>query len=119
MPDHGRANARVKRPGIAGSIAVAGTSDAGHCDYRLPERETPNPCARKRSGRLLEQAARRTNADRLPDGCDQVAIIAGAATAHGVTPCGVQAGSIAIIVPFAYREAASRISFSPEICCSA
>src|SRR6516165_6963211 len=24
----------------------------------LPERETPNPCARKRSGRLLEQAAR-------------------------------------------------------------
>jgi len=37
-------------------IKGGGTSDAGHCHYRLPERETPHPCARKRSGRLLKQA---------------------------------------------------------------
>src|SRR6516164_8838892 len=41
----------------------------------------------KRCGRLPEQTVRRTNADRMPDGCDQIAIIPGVAAAHSCKQC--------------------------------
>ena len=44
-----------------------------------PNEKHRDLCARKRCGRLPEQAVRRTNADQMPDGCDQVAISTSAA----------------------------------------
>ena len=52
-----------------------------------PDEKTPDPRISQWSGRLPEQAVRRKIADRMPDGCDQVAIIAGVVAAHSMTPC--------------------------------
>jgi CheY-like chemotaxis protein len=74
----------VQMPGLSGLELQEALQSQGHQTpviviNRLPEQEAPNPCARKRSSRLPEQTVRRTNAGRMPECCDQVAIITGAA----------------------------------------
>ena len=74
----------IQMPGLSGLELQEVLQSQGHqtpviVDYRLPERKAPDPCAQKRSGRLPEQTVRRTNAGRMPECCDQVAIVTGAA----------------------------------------
>jgi CheY-like chemotaxis protein len=69
----------LQMPGLSGLELQEALQSLGHQTpvivITAPERETSDPCARKRSSRLPEQTVRRTNADRMPDGCDQFAII--------------------------------------------
>jgi FixJ family two-component response regulator len=52
--------ADLQMPGLSGLGLVSHT---GNSDYRLPERQTPRPRARKWSGRLPNQTVRRKIAD--------------------------------------------------------
>jgi DNA-binding NtrC family response regulator len=77
----------VQMPGLNGLELQEALQSLGHQTPVIvitayPNGETSDPCARKRSGRLPEQTVRRTNADRMPDGCDQIAIIPGVAATH-------------------------------------
>src|SRR5262252_6805601 len=80
----------MQMPGLSGLELQEALQSQGHQTPVIVitgERETPDPCARKRSDRLPEQTVRGTNAGRMPDRCDQIPIIAGVAAAHSMTPC--------------------------------